>query len=151
MLLMQQAHQPGHARQTRALPLLRQQNSLQAAHDGDKGQSSLMATKDSAESIQRLQSIEAALSQLEAQRQQVQSQLFEIDSAMSALKLAKTAFKIVGNVMVDSKPEDVLSELQQKKEILDIRTTSIEKQEQKLRDNAKGIQDQMHKAVGGAQ
>ncbi len=110
-----------------------------------------MATKDSAESIQRLQSIEQALSQLGAQRQQVQSQLFEIDSAISALKTAKTAFKIVGNVMVDAKPEDVLSELQQKKEILDIRTASIEKQEQKLRDNAKDIQQQMHKAIGGGQ
>lgn len=70
---------------------------------------------------------------------------------MAALKTAKTAFKIVGNVMVDAKPEDVLGELKQKKEILDIRTASIEKQEQKLRDNAKGIQEQMHKAAGGAQ
>jgi prefoldin beta subunit len=110
-----------------------------------------MATKDSTEKIHRLQSIEQAVSQLEQQRQQVQAQVFEIDSAISALKGVTTSYKIVGNVMVDAKPDDLLKELQQKKEVLDVRTQSIEKQLQKLRDSAKGIQDEMRKAAGGAQ
>jgi prefoldin beta subunit len=105
--------------------------------------------KESAEKIQRLQSIEQALGTLEQQRQQVQSQMFEIDSALAALKGATTSFKIVGSVMVDAKPEELLKELQQKKEVLEIRNQSIEKQEQRLRDNAKGIQDEMRKAGGG--
>ena len=107
--------------------------------------------KEAAASMQRLQSIEQALGQLEQQRQQVQSQLFEIDSAIASLKGVTKSYKIVGNIMVDAKPDELLKELQQKKEVLEVRNQSIEKQEQKLRDNAKSLQEDLRKPQGGAQ
>ena len=103
--------------------------------------------KEQKETINKLQMMEHNLQQLEQQRQQMQAQLFELESAVSALEDAKNAYKIVGSIMVHAQPSYLLKELQQKKEILDVRIQSIEKQEQKLRDNAKALQDQVMGAL----
>ena len=97
--------------------------------------------KDSQEKISKLQLMEHNIHNLEQQRQQMQAQLFELESAITALGDAKTTYKIVGSVMVSAQPAAVLKELQQKKEVLDVRIQSIEKQEEKLRESAKALQD----------
>jgi len=73
---------------------------------------------------------------LEQQRQQTQNQIFEIDNAVGALGESKTAFKIVGNVMVQTETAELSKELAQKKEVLEVRLQSLEKQEHKLRESA---------------
>ncbi len=99
-------------------------------------------TKD-AENIGRLQMMEHNLQALEQQRQQVQSHIFEIENALGALQDAKTAFRIVGGIMVNADPATLKNDLEQKKEVLDVRIASLEKQEQKLRDNAKSLQNEV--------
>jgi prefoldin beta subunit len=99
--------------------------------------------KDSQEKIGKLQLMEHNIHNLEQQRQQMQAQLFELESAIAALGEAKTAYKIVGSVMVSTPPATALKELQQKKEVLDVRIQSVEKQEEKLRDSAKALQDEV--------
>lgn len=103
--------------------------------------------KDSQEKIAKLQMMEHNMHQLEQQRQQLQAQLFEIESAITALGESTTAYKIVGSVMVQAKPDALLKELQQKKDVLDVRIQSTEKQEQKLRDGAKALQDDVMKSL----
>ena len=110
-----------------------------------------MSEKESKEKINKLQMMEHNLQQLDQQRQQMQAQMFELESAMGALDGAKTAYKIVGSVMVHSDPATVLKELQEKKEVLDVRIQSIEKQEQKLRDSAKALQDDVMKTLKPSQ
>jgi len=97
--------------------------------------------KESQEKINKLQLMEHNLQALDQQRQQFQAQLFELDSAIAALEKAPTAYKIVGSVMVHSEPKKLLEELKQKKDVLDVRIGSVEKQEQKLHDSAKQLQD----------
>lgn len=97
--------------------------------------------KDSQEKINKLQFFEQNLQSLESTRQQLQSQLFELDSAIASLEQAPAAYKIVGSVMVSSDPKKLLEELKQKKDILDLRISSVEKQETKLRESAKALQD----------
>jgi prefoldin beta subunit len=99
--------------------------------------------KDAQEKIQRMQIIEQNLQQLLMQKQQFQSQLFELESALKELEGTKQAYKIVGNIMVAAEKEDLKKDVLQKKEIAELRVSSIEKQEQQLKDRAKKLQEEI--------
>lgn len=103
--------------------------------------------KGSQEKIGKLQQMEHTIQGLDSTRQQLQAQLFELDSAIAALEKAPSAYKIVGSVMVSADPKTLLKELQEKKEILDVRISSVEKQESKLRDSAKALQEEVMSAL----
>lgn len=99
------------------------------------------------EQIQKLQLLEQNLQNYLAQRQQFQSQMIEIDSALAELESQASAYKIVGNVMVSVKKEELESDLKKKKEIIELRIKSIEKQENLIRQKAKAIQEEVMKAM----
>lgn len=93
--------------------------------------------------IQQLQMIEQSLTNLLMQRQQFQSQLIEIESALAELEKTQKVFKIIGNIMVDSKKEDIKKDLIIKKETYDIRIKNLQKQEDNIKEKAKLIQSQV--------
>lgn len=104
------------------------------------------------EKINQLQTIEQNLQHLLAQRQQFQVQLVELDSALSEIDKTDKAYKIVGNIMILSNKEDLKKELEERKQQATFRTTTIEKQEEKLRSKAetirKDVMDTMKKQEG---
>ena len=77
------------------------------------------------------------------QKQQLQIQLSEIESALDELKDTKKAYKIVANIMVESKREDLESDLKNKKEMADLRIKNFEKQEEKIREKIQTIQKEV--------
>jgi prefoldin beta subunit len=91
----------------------------------------------------QLQLLEQNLQGFLMQKQNFQAQLLEVDSALSELETTDTAFKIVGNIMVASKKEELKKDLQKKKEMLELRIKSIEKQEETLREKAKKTQEEV--------
>jgi prefoldin beta subunit len=93
--------------------------------------------------LKELQMIEQNIQQLLLQKQQFQSQMMEVESALGELKTSETAYKIIGNIMVKSNKDDLLKDLQGKKEMLDIRLKSIEKQESRLREKAQTLQTEV--------
>lgn len=95
------------------------------------------------ESIGRLQMIEQQVQTMSMQKQQFQTQLFEIENALKELKTSKTAYKIVGNIMVLSDKDKLEKDLTQKKEIIDLRITNIDKEEKKLKEKAKTLQEEL--------
>jgi prefoldin beta subunit len=99
--------------------------------------------KETEEKIGRLQLIEQNMQNFLMQKQQLQAQLVEVESALKELKATKSAYKIVGNIMVSSSKEDLEKELKEKKEMLDLRVASIEKQESSLKDKAKKMQQEV--------
>src|SRR3989338_9218883 len=99
------------------------------------------------EQIQKLQLLEQNLQNYLAQRQQFQSQMIEIDSAIAELENQTSAYKIVGNIMVSVKKEELESDLTKKKEIIELRIKNIEKQENLIRQKAKAIQEEVMKAM----
>ncbi len=99
--------------------------------------------QDTQEKIQRLQLIEQNLQNFLAQKQQFQSQLFELENALKELETTSQAYKIIGNIMIASNKEDLKKDLGQKKEITELRISSIEKQEKQLKDKAKKIQEEV--------
>jgi prefoldin beta subunit len=97
-------------------------------------------TKETEEKIGQLQMMEQNLQNFLMQKQQLQGQLIEIESALSELKDAKDAYKIVGNIMISSTKEDLEKELNQKKEIVELRIKTLEKQESKIKEKASSTQ-----------
>ena len=99
--------------------------------------------KASEEKIAQLQLLEQNMQNFNMQKQQFQMQLNEIASALENLKDSEKAYKIVANIMVSAKKEDLEGELKQKKEMLDIRIKKLEKQEEEIRVKSQKIQKEV--------
>lgn len=81
-------------------------------------------------SLEELQMIEQASQNLMLQKQIFQLELSETENALSNLKDVKgEVYKIVGNLMFKAEKEILKKELEHKRELLDLRIRSIEKQE----------------------
>lgn len=99
--------------------------------------------KETEEKIGRLQLIEQNMQSFLVQKQQLQSQLIEVESALNELNQTSTAYKIVGNIMVLSKKEELEKDLKEKKAMHEMRIASIEKQESALKEKAKKMQQEV--------
>lgn len=95
------------------------------------------------EKINQLSLMEQSLQQLLLQKQQFQSQLVEINSALKELGSTEKAYKIVGNIMISAKKSDLTQDLSQKKEIVELRIKTIEKQEKLMKEKASAMQKEV--------
>jgi prefoldin beta subunit len=102
-----------------------------------------MTTKEQQEKIQQLQLIEQNLQNLLGQKQQFQSQMFELDGALKEIEVSPQAYKIIGGIMVLTEKEKLKKDLSEKKELVELRISSIEKQEKQFKDRAKDIQQEV--------
>ena len=103
--------------------------------------------KKTKEKVEQLQNLEQNINSLIAQKQQFQSQKLEVENALSQIKDTKQVFRIIGNIMIDSKKSDVKKELDEKLELLELRLKTIEKQEDKMRKQAGEIQQEVLKEM----
>ena len=99
------------------------------------------------ENIQQLQLLEQSLSSLISQKQGFQVQLNEVDNAIKEIQGKQTAYKIVGGVMIEKKREDIEEELNSKKKMLEVRISSLEKQEEKLGTKKEELQKHVVEAM----
>ena len=99
------------------------------------------------EKIQQLQNIEQNMQHLLKQRQQFQMQLMEVESAVEELKKTEKAYRIIGNIMVLSEKSSLEKELTEKKERLELRVKSVEKQENALKEQAKTVREEVMKSM----
>ena len=104
-------------------------------------------SKDTEKKISQLQLMEQSMQSLSMQKQQFQLQQVEVESAMKELENVEEAYKIVGNIMVLSKKTDIKEELNSKKEIIELRIKSLEKQENHMRDKASKLQSEILKEM----
>ena len=96
--------------------------------------------EDAQDKIRQLQMLEQGLQQLLMQKQAFQLQMMEIESALKELDSSGEAYKIIGKIMVLTKREELNKELKEKKETLELRISSLEKQETKTREKAASLQ-----------
>ncbi len=99
------------------------------------------------EKIQQLQNIEQNLQQMLKQRQQLQVQQMEISSAQEELKKTDIAYRIISNIMVAAEKSALEKELSEKKERIELRIKSVEKQENALKEQAKTLREDIMKAM----
>ncbi len=103
--------------------------------------------KEVEEKIEQLQLFEQNLQGLMLQKQALEMQFVEIGSALAELEKAESAYRIIGNVMVRAKKEDVQADLGAKKETADLRIKTIEKQEKLIRERASKLQKEVLGAI----
>ena len=104
-------------------------------------------SKESEKKLNQLQILEQGMQNLLLQKQQFQLQQVEIESALKELKNVDEAYKIVGNIMVTSKKDDLKNDLNSKKEVAALRIKNMEKQENQLREKASKLQEEVMKEM----
>jgi|TARA_B100001964_G_C14199608_1_gene585113 prefoldin beta subunit len=104
-------------------------------------------SKESEQKISQLQMLEQSMQNLLMQKQQFQLQQVEIESALKELENVDEAYKIVGNIMVLSKKNDLKSDLESKKEVIGLRIKNMEKQESQVREKASKLQSEVLKEM----
>ncbi|MBU0535667.1 MAG: prefoldin subunit [Nanoarchaeota archaeon] len=100
-------------------------------------------TKDQEEKIAQLQLFEQNLQGFLMQKQNLQAQLIELESALNEIDKTDISYRIIGNIMVKTKKEDLKKDLVQKKEIVELKIKSLEKQENSIKDRAKKTQTEV--------
>lgn len=97
--------------------------------------------KDTQDKIAQLQLLEQNLHSFSTQKRNVQSQMLEIENALKELESAKgVVYKIVGPIMFSSEKEKLGKDLKERKDVLDLRVKSFEKQEKSVEEKAKKLQ-----------
>ena len=97
--------------------------------------------------ISQLQVMEQNMHHLAHQRQQIYNQVLEIDSALKEMEGKEDAFMIVGNIMIKKKKVEIEKDLQEKKERLELRIKTIEKQEEQMKQKAEAMQEDVMKTI----
>ena len=103
--------------------------------------------QDTEQKIQQLQILEQSLQNFLGQKQQFQVQLVEIESALNELENTNKAYKIVGNIMVEAEKTELKADLQSKKEMLELRIKTMEKQETQVREKTSKLQSEILKKM----
>jgi len=104
-------------------------------------------SKDVQEKINRLSMMEQSLQQFLAQKQQLQAQLLEHESALEELEKTDSAYRIVGNIMVAADKKELKEDLDRKKELVELRIKTLEKQEDKMRAETQSLQEEVMKQM----
>jgi prefoldin beta subunit len=94
----------------------------------------------------KLQQLQQTLQGVMAQKQQLEMQLSEVDEALNELeKMNETAviYKSIGALLVKSQKNTVTEELKERKELLTMRVDVIAKQDDRLRTQAKDLQEKL--------
>src|SRR3989344_7371282 len=104
-------------------------------------------SKETEQKISQLQMFEQSLQNFLGQKQQFQVQLVEVESALNELENTEKAYKIVGNIMVESDKNELKADLNSRKEMLELRIRTMEKQESQVREKASKLQSEILKNI----
>ncbi|MBX4196850.1 prefoldin subunit beta [Candidatus Pacearchaeota archaeon] len=98
--------------------------------------------------IEELQLLEQNLQALLMQKQSHQMELNEILNALEELKHADDeVYRVLGGIMLRSDKKKLTSELEEKKKVLDLRVTSIEKQENLVNTQALTLRKEINSSM----
>jgi prefoldin beta subunit len=106
------------------------------------------------EQLARFDQTQQNLQAVMAQKQQVELELSETEKALEELQKAadsEAVYKFAGNLLVKVKKDDVLKELNEKKELANTRKMVLAKQETRFKDSLRDLQTKIDEAVRGKQ
>jgi prefoldin beta subunit len=106
------------------------------------------------EQLSRLQQLQQNLQAIMMQKQQVEIEIVETDRALEELKKIGTediVYKSAGPLLIKSKKEDLLKELGEKKELSNTRVMVLTKQETRVKDNLKEVENKINQMIRGTQ
>jgi prefoldin beta subunit len=106
------------------------------------------------EQVSRLQQLQQNLQAIMMQKQQIELEIVETDRALEELKKIGTddaVYKSAGPLLIKANKEDTLKELEEKKELSNTRLTVLAKQEARVKDNLKEVENKINQMIRGAQ
>jgi prefoldin beta subunit len=97
-----------------------------------------------AKKIQELQVLQQNLQAIVMEEQILRQNLLEIQDAIEELRTSEgKTFKLIGEIFVEKNKEDLLNELESRKEVLEIKMESLEKQKLKLKEKLEQLQKEL--------
>ena len=99
--------------------------------------------------VQQLQLTQQNLQNILIQKQQIESQLAEFSSALMELSTTDSAYKVLGKIMVAMPAERLKKELQEKKEVVEIRFQNFIQQEKKIQKTLEMLQKEALEEMKG--
>jgi prefoldin beta subunit len=106
------------------------------------------------EQVSRLQQLQQNLQAVMMQKQQLEVEMVETDRALQELKKASpddAIFKNAGSVLIKAKKEDVIKDLEEKKELSNTRIMVLGKQETRVKENLKEVENKINEMIRGMQ
>jgi prefoldin beta subunit len=106
------------------------------------------------EQVSRLQQLQQNLQAIMMQKQQLEVETVETDRALEELKKAgpdDAVYKNAGSVLIKSKKEEVTKELEEKKELANTRVMVLGKQEARVKENLKEVENKINEMIRGMQ
>ena len=98
------------------------------------------------EQILRLQQIQQNLQAIMMKKQQIEQEIAETDTILEEIKKLdgdNKVYKRYDNLLIKSKREDILMEFKEKKVTLNTRMLVVEKQESRVNDNLKEVENKI--------
>jgi prefoldin beta subunit len=106
------------------------------------------------EQLSRLQQLQQNLQAVMMQKQQVELEIVETDRALEELRKIEgdnAVYKGAGPLLIKTNKEDVLKELEERKELSNTRITVLGKQEIRIKDNLKEVENKINQMIRGMQ
>src|SRR3989344_3305643 len=104
--------------------------------------------KEASEKINELQMLEQTLQSYLAQKQNINLELNEVLNALNELNNYQgIVYKSISGILLETKKEDITKELEEKKKILELRISSIEKQEKSFEERADLLKKEIDKIL----
>ncbi|ADB58700.1 prefoldin subunit beta [Archaeoglobus profundus] len=104
--------------------------------------------------IAQLQTTQQQLQMVVSQKLQLENALREIEEAIKEVEKASEdtpIYKTVGTVLVKTKKDEVLKELNEKKETIEVRIRALSRQEEKLKERLQELQNKVKSMLSGVQ
>jgi len=102
------------------------------------------------EELVRLQQLQQTLQAVVSQKQQLEMDMTETDRALTELEKITgetPVYKSVGSILVKADKQILLSELKERKELLNTRVTVLGRQEERTRERLKDIQQKLQERL----
>ncbi|MHB8568079.1 MAG: prefoldin subunit beta [Nitrososphaerales archaeon] len=104
------------------------------------------------EQLARFEQLQQNLQSILVQKQQLELESAELDRALAELKkvgASDAVYKSAGSILIKANKEELLKELEEKKELSSTRLTVLGKQEVRVRENVKELQTRIEEALKG--
>ena len=102
------------------------------------------------EDLVRLQQLQQTLQVVVTQKQQLEIESSEVEKALSELEKITDdvpVYKSVGSILLKTDRQGLMSELKEKKELINTRVTVLGKQEERTRERLKELQDRLQQRL----
>ena len=104
------------------------------------------------EQVARLQNLQQNLQSIMGQKQHLEMEQIETERALEVLKKAAdtdAVFKSTGPLLIKSTKQNMITELEEKKELSNTRVTVLSKQEARIKENLKEVEDKIKTMLQG--